>query len=301
MANETAAVDILAARRADYAEMLFAEGEAAAAAEVMLSALEQAPDWAIGWARLGEYQEAAGLIDQARVSWRTALALDPADHAGVALKFQLIDGLPAAVPPPAFVATLFDQYAAGFDRSLVGQLGYSAPDLLASAIARLGRPRFGRVLDLGCGTGLAGERLRPLAERLEGFDLSAGMLAKARAKGIYDRLDQVDIADLPASEGPVDLVVAADVFIYVGPLERVLSTIRALLAPDGLLAFTVETVAEGNAVVLRETRRFAHPRAYVEAALAEAGLAVVSLEAAVLRQDRGAPVDGLVVMARLTD
>ena len=55
--------DLLADRRADYAEMLFGSGDHAAAAELMLGALELAPDWALGWFRLGEMHEAAGALD----------------------------------------------------------------------------------------------------------------------------------------------------------------------------------------------------------------------------------------------
>ena len=48
--------------------------------------------------------------------------------------------------------------------------------------------RFGTMLDLGCGTGLAGEAFRPHVDWLEGVDLSPGMIAQARKKTIYDRL-----------------------------------------------------------------------------------------------------------------
>lgn len=57
--------DSNADRRADFAEMLFVSGEAAQAAELLLGALELAPQWAAGWFRLGEMQEAAGFLDQA--------------------------------------------------------------------------------------------------------------------------------------------------------------------------------------------------------------------------------------------
>ncbi len=99
----------------DYAEMLFASGDHAAAAELMLGALELAPDWALGWFRMGEMHEAAGALDQAAQAWRMALKLDPDDRAGAALKLELIGRAPASdAPPGAFVEALFDQYAAKF-------------------------------------------------------------------------------------------------------------------------------------------------------------------------------------------
>ena len=127
----------MADRRHDYAEMLFASGDHAAAAELMLGALELAPDWALGWFRMGEMHEAAGALDQAAEAWRMALKLDPDDRAGAALKLELIGRLPAsAAPPGAFVEALFDQYAQSFDKALVEKLDYRVPELLAAAIAR---------------------------------------------------------------------------------------------------------------------------------------------------------------------
>ena len=44
-----------------------------------------------------------------------------------------------------------------------------------------------------------GERLRPLATFLEGCDISAAMLKKAEAKGVYDRLSKADLQSLVAA------------------------------------------------------------------------------------------------------
>src|SRR5436190_3295013 len=88
--------DLLADRRADYAEMLFGSGDHAAAAELMLGALELAPTWTLGWFRLGEMHEAAAALDAAAEAWLTALKLDPADRAGAALKLELIGRAPTS-------------------------------------------------------------------------------------------------------------------------------------------------------------------------------------------------------------
>ena len=45
-----------------------------------------------------------------------------------------------------------------------------------------GSMRFGAMLDLGCGTGLAGAAFRPQVDRLTGVDLSPAMIAQARAR-----------------------------------------------------------------------------------------------------------------------
>ncbi|MDQ6437399.1 methyltransferase domain-containing protein [Mesorhizobium sp. LHD-90] len=290
--------DLIADRRADYAEMLFANGEHAAAAELMLGALELAPGWAMGWFRLGEFQEAAGALSEAERAWRMALQLEPDDRPGAALKLQLIGAAPvAAAPPSAFVETLFDQYADSFDEALVKSLGYRAPHLLEAAI-RAAAPdrRFRRAIDLGCGTGLMGERLRPLVDRLEGHDISAAMLARARARNLYDRVEKSDLQTLALEPSAADLVTAADVFMYVGALERVFATVAKGLAKDGLFAFTVERHDGPEDFVLRETRRYAHSENYVRRVLGADGLEIVSLSTDTIRMDRAEPVTGLIVV-----
>lgn len=292
----------LADRRADFADMLLRSGDAAAAAELVMQALEIAPDWAYGWFRLGEMHAAARDEDAAVAAFRMVLKLDPSDRAGASLKLRLAGALddPASMPV-AFVETLFDQYAQTFEASLVGKLGYCAPDLLSQAIAAAHPARVACAVDLGCGTGLMGERLRPMCDRLEGYDLSAGMLKRARAKRIYDLTEQADLTGLRFDSPRADLVVAADVFIYVGALETAFANVRSMLLPGGLFAFTVEALEGDAAVALLETRRFAHTRAYVEAVLADAGFRLLSLTTAAIRKDRETPVEGMIVVARSGD
>ena len=294
--------DLLADRRHDYAEMLFGSGDHAAAAELMLGALELAPDWALGWFRLGEMHEAVGVLDQAAEAWRMAQKLDPDDRAGAGLKLELIGRAPAsAAPPGAFVEALFDQYAQTFDKALVEKLDYRVPEFLAATIAKSGHPRFAHALDLGCGTGLMGERLRPIATFLDGCDISAAMLKKAEAKGIYDRLFKADLQSLALPAGEADLVTAADVFMYVGALDRIVVSVGAALAADGLFVFSVEKHDGPEDFVLRPSRRYAHSQAYLRRILSAGGLTLASLEAEIIRQDRGVAVAGLIVVAIKVD
>ncbi len=296
---DTSSGDIIADRRADYAEMLFGSGEADPAAELMLGALELAPGWAFGWFRLGEFHEAAGNLDAAAEAWRMAQKLDPADRAGAALKLALAGKAGTEnAPPSAFVEALFDQYAEKFDRALVDTLGYRVPEFLAEAIAKARPGWFRLALDLGCGTGLMGERLRPSCDRLEGFDISAEMLRKARAKGVYDRLEKADLQDFSYSGPKADLVTAADVFMYIGALDRVVGAVAGLLAGGGLFAFSVEKLEAAEGFALQPSRRHAHAGSYVRQVLSDAGFALVSLEEKTIRQDRNEPVTGLIVTAR---
>lgn len=295
--------DVLADRRADYARGLAEGGDAAAAADLMQQALEIRPDWMAGRMRLGAYLEAAGRAADAIAAYRAVLAADPADACGASLKLAILGEAPTPTSAPAaFVRDLFDQYAEGFDRHLRNGLSYAAPEQIMAALRAAGAagPDIAAVLDLGCGTGLMGTLLRPVAKHLVGIDLSPGMLAKARAKNIYDKLHEAGILDFAAGEASFELVCAADVLNYFGDLDPVLTGVAQWLRPGSAFGFTVEAHEGTEAFRLRDTMRYAHGRATVVELLQSAGLTPVVERSVILRQDHNAPVDGLVFVARKT-
>jgi predicted TPR repeat methyltransferase len=204
----------------------------------------------------------------------------------------------AETAPPEFVRELFDQYAHGFDEHLTGRLGYRAPALVAQALQPLGLAGV-QAVDLGCGTGLCGPLLRPLAARLEGVDLSGAMLTHAHARGVYDDLRCAEIVDdLAGMAGRYDLAVAADVLIYFGALEALFAAVHAALRPRGWFVFTVEA-GEARDFELRSTRRYVHSSGYL-ARLAQAqGFELLRLSAEVLRSEGRVDVAGhLAVLQR---
>jgi predicted TPR repeat methyltransferase len=192
---------------------------------------------------------------------------------------------------------LFDQYAKTFDESLIEKLGYRVPGLLFEAVRIQHSDTFGLAIDLGCGTGLMGERLRPFVRRLAGYDISAEMLRKAEAKKLYDRLEKADLQTMTYDGTPADLVVAADVFMYLGSLDRVFALARSMLKPGGLFAFSVEKHMGAEDFELRPSRRHAHSERYLRDLLAASGFVVRSLATEVIRHDRGEALDGLIVVA----
>lgn len=291
--------DLLADRRADYAEMLFGAGDMAAAAGLLRDALGLAPRWVAGWVRLGEMLEAAGDPAAAAETWREALRLDPSDRFGAMLRLSLVEPSDAIhAPPSLFVETLFDQYAEKFEVSLVEKLGYCVPQLLFEQINAVGRRQFAHALDLGCGTGLMGERLRGAVSHLEGVDLSAAMLRKARAKRIYDRLERADLTAMKLTGEKPDLITAADVFLYIGALDGIFARVAAMLSPGGIFAFSVERHDGPEAMALRATRRYAHSQAYLRELLARNGFEILSLTNATIRQDADGPIEGLLVVVQ---
>lgn len=290
--------DLVADRRAGYAEVLASEREYAEAAEVMAQALGLAPGWAAGWNNLGRYLEEAGRLDAARTAWQRSAELDPDGCYGAALKLaaygEVMPGSSAA-----YVETLFDDYASRFETSLVDRLAYRVPSELAGMLSRFVPGRVRVALDLGCGTGLMGVQLRSMADRLEGIDLSEAMLAEARWKQVYDVLHKAELAAFLAGwEGPGDLITATDVLNYTGALPPVLAAVRRRLAPGGVFGFSLETFDGPGALVLRSSLRFQHQPELAVSACIEAGFELLARQETVIRTDRGLPVAGVLLLVR---
>jgi predicted TPR repeat methyltransferase len=293
--------DMLADRRYALARDYAADGDLVAAADLYAQATELAPDFASAWFALGEAREALGDRDGARAAFEKAQGADPEDRHGAALHLARLGAAdPGTRELHSYVRTLFDQYAPRFDRALE-DLGYRAPALLRDAVvAEAGARRFGTMLDLGCGTGLAGAAFRPHIDWLVGVDLSSKMIEEARGKGVYDVLAVGDIARFlsqqHAANASADLVIAADVFAYIGDVGAVCTAVARVLAPNGLFGFTVETHA-GEGAIVGAKMRYQHAPEFVRGAIADAGLRILRLDAASTRNENRVPVPGLVVIA----
>jgi predicted TPR repeat methyltransferase len=301
--------DLIADRRFAIAQDLLARGDLAGAADLLAQTIEAAPRFTSAWFALGELRATLGHRDGAIAAFQQVCALDAEDRLGAGLHLVRLGALPPGDIPAAYVRALFDQYAPRFDAALTEGLGYRGPQVLLAAVeaacAAERRPmRFDSMLDLGCGTGLAGAVFRPFVRRLAGVDLSERMVVAARAKGIYDHLEVAEVVQFLHGEARErrhhDLVVAADVFAYLAWLPSVVGTAARVLAPGGLIAFTAET-HPGDDVILGEKLRYQHGAAHVRAAVAGAGLTLASLGEASTRHEAGVPVPGLAVVAKLSD
>ena len=293
--NELALVAAAAGRRGD-------------AIAYLERATRSAPDFLQGWCNLGKLAYvhhmdtppgvAAG-VARARVVeiFDRILALDPAQAEFRFLR-EALTGADVAAPPEGYVAGFFDRFAAQFDERVAGRLKYSAPDVAARMLAPLLGSRRGlSVLDLGCGTGLSGVIVRAAAGRLRGVDVSDGMLARARAGGVYDQLECAEIADFlerqePASE---DLVLALDVFIYVGALDRVIPAISRVMRPGAGTIFSVEAFA-ADGYALGPSGRFAHSRKYVEGLAAQTGWRLLEARDFAVREEAGTSVPAVMFL-----
>lgn len=299
--------DLIADRRYKWALDHVAQGDIAGAADILAQTVELAPGFATAWFALGAIREQLGEREDAIAAFARARDADPQDYHGARLQLaRLGAGEPAPAMTETYVRRLFDQYAGRYDVALTERLNYRGPSLLreavASAMQTAGRTmHFGTALDLGCGTGLGGAAFRPFVDRMTGVDLSPAMIEQAKTKGLYDELTCASIQDCLADEiadrRQYQLIFAADVMVYVNDIAPVVASAAQALAPGGLLAFTVETHS-GDGVKLLPTLRYAHGEPYIRAALDNAGLVMTHLVKAAVRNEKGIPVDSLVVVAR---
>jgi len=248
------------------------------------------------WTLRGHLLRQAGRLADASVCFNNAIACgeDVASH----LYFLGALGL-GALPdaaPPAFVRGLFDEYAQAFDDELVDTLRYRGHEQVCGPLALLHPAPFVSVLDLGCGSGLAAPLLRPIAGRLVGVDLAPRMIERAAATRLYDELHIGDlVVHLGATPARHDLVVACDVFIYIGDLARAFAAVARVLAPGGVFAFTVEEGHADTGYDLLPTLRFAHSEIYLRELAQARALRVARCERAPLREGHGEAITGLVM------
>jgi predicted TPR repeat methyltransferase len=278
-------------------------GRAAEAAVIYRRASELVPDRAVVWRLLGKVHAQLGDRDDAIKAFRRAREIDPSDSFGASVELMRLGAAELSEMPPAFVRSLFDQYAPNFDTALVDGLGYRGPSLLFEAVqsacqAHQKPANFKHAIDLGCGTGLVAVAFAKMVDQFIGIDLSPGMIEKARATGLYAGLKVTDMLEglRKTPDSGVDLVLSADAMVYVADLFPVLKEASRALASGGLLAFTLER-HDGDGFIMGEGRRYAHSASYVRASIQAAGLVVLQFEQHSIRCEGGVPVPGLVIVA----
>ena len=258
------------------------------------------PNSAVIHRALGDAFLASGDADAAQKQLQEALRIDPGDELA---RFSLAAArheTPDA-PPPVYVVDLFDEYAQHFERHLVEELQYRAPERACAAVLALAGTRAHDwcVIDLGCGTGLNGPLIRHAARHLTGVDLSPAMLEQAREKAAYDELKLGDVARALGDYSRVfDLALCTDVMIYLGNLTPIFAAAARALKPGALFAFTTET-CPSEGYMLDTSKRYRHGRSYVRNEAASHGFAIVHFEAIVGRRQNLAPDVHDLFVARL--
>lgn len=239
-------------------------------------------------------------LKQALKWYRTYSEKYPDDHEARHMVAALGDG---PKPPRAsddYVRETFDHFAEDFDKQLLEDLEYRAPKLIHGLFREIspGPATNLDILDAGCGTGLSGIDFKPHAGTLTGVDLSPEMLKLAKARELYDTLHEGELAAFMRSHpGRFDLIVAADVFCYIGDLAESLEAALVTLKSGGLMIFSVEAQSK-RGYSLTGSGRYAHKPAYVQKAAQTAGFKEIVGRTDTLRMEYGEPVKGYLTALR---
>jgi len=208
--------------------------------------------------------------------------------------------------PSNYIVDLYSTFAATFDDQLVNKLHYQTPTKLRKRVDEVVKQSsqnecFNTLADLGCGTGLSGVAFKSLAKNMVGVDLSLEMIAKAEKRGCYKSLHVGDIESIltsPISTGEetFDMIIACDVFVYIGDLQSVFESVAKCLNPShGLFAFSTELLEEDtkdNGYVLQTTARFSHKQSYIKSLSEQCGFKVVAMKNDVIRKNAGKDIQG---------
>jgi len=135
---------------------------------------------------------------------------------------------------------IYKDWAETYDVDTTTEFGWIGFKPAAAEFAKRIENKFARILDAGCGTGLSGMALADAGyTKIEGCDLSPEMLSKAKEKGVYMSLTEVDLTkDIQITE-PYDGVFSCGVFGFGPPYPEDLRHITALLKPAGYAVVTV--------------------------------------------------------------
>jgi predicted TPR repeat methyltransferase len=155
------------------------------------------------------------------------------------------------------------------------------------------------VLDLGCGTGLAGELFKEIASPLIGVDLSSQMISIAQEKNLYDELIVGDLFDTLKTHQNNEIIIAADVLTYLGDLSSLFQAVQQALIPTGLFAFTVEVAPDNiDNYTLQNSIRYAHSAKYIEQLANQNHLTLITKRNITLRLQHNKPLDGLLFIVQ---
>ncbi|MGI9515094.1 MAG: class I SAM-dependent DNA methyltransferase [Anderseniella sp.] len=138
---------------------------------------------------------------------------------------------------------LYRDWAETYDRTMLDGLGYLSPRLVSRLLAEHASDKTTAVLDVGAGTGLAGQELAGLGFTcIDAVDYSADMLAMAAQRNIYRHLIEGDLTrplDMPDATYGAAVCTGTFTHGHVGP--SCLTELFRIIAPGGLFAFSINT------------------------------------------------------------
>lgn len=136
----------------------------------------------------------------------------------------------------------YRDFAPLYDTRFADELGYCYP----AAIARVYHQHAGTedtpIADIGCGTGLVAAEIGCKPDNIDGLDISPEMLAAAGAKGLYNRLIEIDLATgTNAIKHQYGAMVSAGTFTHGHLGAEVLPSLLSIARPGALFCLGVNS------------------------------------------------------------
>lgn len=281
-----------------WADLLMSMRALPEAAQVLQTAHTRNPQSEACLVLLGEAHALLGETNLAKAYFDQAKSLNPLDEEVdyyVAANLNLPPPLKA---PTVYVKKLFDGYAPYFETQLQQELAYASPAHLHTQWVRHVQSPVLSALDLGCGTGLVAQSFKSNCSFIDGVDISAQMIKKAKATGLYRHLHLEEVhAFLQRNQQSYDLVICADTLIYIGELEALFAGVSQALMDGGFFSFTVESTSSSR-YALKQTKRYGHAIGYLERLAKNTGLQVVAIEGDIIRHEQPEPIQGFNILLK---
>lgn len=188
-----------------------------------------------------------------------------------------------------YAQKLFDNFAKNYEKTLK-IIEYKLIDY----IKNLNQTFSGKILDIGCGTGLLGEVIKHKDNYLVGIDISKEMIKLANDKNIYDELGQTNALSYLELGEKFDYIFALDVFGYVGDFEKIIDKCQ-----NSNLYFSIELLEKNEKdFILYENGRYKHSKEYVLNLLKKYNFQTVQTNEIIIRIENNTPVLGMIISAR---
>jgi predicted TPR repeat methyltransferase len=202
--------------------------------------------------------------------------------------------------PTEYIINLFDNYAIQYDNHLLKHLNYHVPEEISDYLKKHITTNNAVSLDLGCGTGLMADILKPYSKILWGVDLAPKMIEASQKKGCYDKLFEQEVDSFLKEQTLMfDIIIAADLFPYYGNLSQIMLLIKQHLNRDGLFIFNTE-INQKSDYQLQNNARFCHHIDYIKSLSESYNLELIHQHQFNARLQEGKPLKAMLYVLKLS-
>ena len=147
-----------------------------------------------------------------------------------------------AIDSDATSRTLYRDWAQTYDTTMMDGLRYRSPTLVAQLLWEHLADRDAAVVDIGCGTGLAGQVLAGLGfSTIDGLDISPEMMQVAARRNVYRHFVTADLNQrLPMPDASYEGASCSGTFTHGHVDARCLDDVFRVLRLGAPFAFTVK-------------------------------------------------------------